>query len=70
MKKLLTTICLISALSSFAETQIQNLRDWKFIFANPSGAEKTDFNDSSWQDVRVPHDWAIDKPFDMNIDLQ
>ncbi len=70
MKKLLTTICLLATFTTFAERQTQNLRNWKFIFDNPEGAEKVDFNDASWQNVRVPHDWAIGKPFDMNIDLQ
>jgi len=70
MKKLLTTLCLLTTAIAFAERQTENLRNWKFILDNPSGAEKIGFNDSSWQNVRVPHDWAIDKPFDMNIDLQ
>ena len=29
-----------------------------------------DYDDSLWEDVIVPHDWAIDKPFDMRIDMQ
>ena len=27
-------------------------------------AEKIDFDDSAWREVRVPHDWAISGPFD------
>lgn len=34
------------------------------------GRETPAFDDSSWQAVTVPHDWAIAGPFDMNIDLQ
>ena len=50
--------------------------DWRFAkgagpqtpksaFANPpqAGAEKTDFDASAWQVVRLPHDWAIAGPF-------
>ena len=33
-------------------------------------AVKKNFNDSEWENVIVPHDWAIDKPFDMRIDMQ
>ena len=25
---------------------------------------KPDFDDSSWREVRVPHDWGVEKPFD------
>ena len=25
---------------------------------------KADFDDSSWREVRVPHDWGVDSPFD------
>jgi beta-galactosidase len=38
-------------------------RDWKFVKGDISGAEKPDFDDSSWQAVRLPHDWAISGPF-------
>lgn len=35
----------------------------------PLEAQK-DFNDSKWQTVSVPHDWAISGPFDKEIDKQ
>ncbi len=38
-------------------------RDWRFTKKNLSGAEKPNFDDSSWQSVRLPHDWAISGPF-------
>ena len=28
------------------------------------GWARPDFDDSSWKEVRVPHDWGVDKPFD------
>ncbi len=34
------------------------------------GAEAPDFDDSSWQRVSVPHDWAIEGPFDQANDAQ
>jgi beta-galactosidase len=43
-------------------------RDWKFAKGERAGAQAIDFNDSSWQPVRVPHDWAISGPFDPNQD--
>src|SRR3984957_12965705 len=31
--------------------------DWKFILANPTGAQNPTFNDSSWTPISVPHTW-------------
>jgi beta-galactosidase len=36
--------------------------DWKFAKGAQSGAEKPDFDDSAWQAVHLPHDWAIAGP--------
>lgn len=46
------------------------LDDWKFQRGSVSGAEAKDFNDKNWQNVTVPHDWAIAGPFDKDIDKQ
>ena len=46
------------------------LEKWKFYFGELNDAVKKNFNDSEWENVIVPHDWAIDKPFDMRIDMQ
>jgi beta-galactosidase len=43
---------------------------WKFSKGNNDPAFQVDFNDKSWQTVRVPHDWAIYGPFDKEIDKQ
>jgi beta-galactosidase len=37
--------------------------DWKFVKADIKGAEEEDFDDSSWRDLDLPHDWAIEGPF-------
>ena len=44
-------------------------RGWRFIREDPKGAEGEGFDDSSWQEVRVPHDWAIAGPFDRENDI-
>ena len=55
--------------SSAVVKQVMNFnRDWKFAKGEQSGAEAADFNDSTWQAVRLPHDWAISGPFDPNQD--
>ena len=38
-------------------------KDWKFTKGNPENASETNFNAASWQDVTIPHDWAISEPF-------
>lgn len=46
------------------------LEKWKFHLGEQTGALKKQFDDSGWESVTVPHDWAIDKSFDMRIDMQ
>ena len=36
---------------------------WKFILADPIGAEQPDYDDSSWRTLNLPHDWAIEGDF-------
>ncbi len=43
---------------------------WKFSKGDFPEAIKEDFDDSSWEQVTIPHDWAITGPFDRSIDLQ
>jgi len=38
--------------------------DWRFYQGELSGAEKVDFDDRSWRQLDVPHDWSIAGPFD------
>lgn len=72
MKKIfLSTISIFAALSLFAQRSEQSLeKGWKFTKGEVSGAEQANFNDSGWESVTVPHDWAIYGPFDVNNDLQ
>jgi beta-galactosidase len=37
---------------------------WRFLKADAAGAEQPQFDDSAWREVRLPHDWAIEGPFD------
>jgi len=41
---------------------------WKFAKGNQAGAESKDFDDSKWQAVQLPHDWAILGPFNPSED--
>ena len=41
--------------------------DWRFAKAEARGAEPAQFDDSAWRVVRLPHDWAIEGPFDPKL---
>jgi beta-galactosidase len=34
--------------------------NWRFIQGDPSGAQAADFEDGSWRQLDVPHDWSIE----------
>ncbi len=71
MKLLLLTIFLILSFIMHAQrTTISLEKDWKFSREDNSEAVNMDFDDSKWQTVTVPHDWAIYGPFDKDIDRQ
>lgn len=54
-----------------AQRSEQLLRDgWRFIRGEQPGAEQPSFDDSKWERVSVPHDWAIKGPFGSEYDLQ
>jgi beta-galactosidase len=38
--------------------------NWRFYKGAVEGAQKPDFDDSNWKLLRLPHDWAIEGPFD------
>jgi beta-galactosidase len=46
--------------------QISFNSDWKFCVCNDSLAFSTDFDDSSWKVVNLPHDWSIEGKFSKN----
>jgi hypothetical protein len=37
---------------------------WRFLKGDPAAAEQPQLDDGSWRTVNVPHDWAIESPFD------
>lgn len=46
------------------------LSGWRFAKGSVEGAQAVTFNDSGWENVTIPHDWAISGPFDKEIDKQ
>jgi beta-galactosidase len=73
LKKIFFTIFMVSLtyFNAVAQrTEILLDEGWKFSKGSfPNAAEAT-FNDTRWETVTVPHDWAISGPFDKEIDKQ
>jgi len=40
---------------------------WRFFKGEAQGAERPDFQDSQWVPTPLPHDWAIEGPFDPQL---
>lgn len=51
-------------------TEILLEKEWLFHSGEAEGAEAAVYDDSGWEEVCVPHDWAIRGPFDVRNDLQ
>jgi beta-galactosidase len=50
-----------------SERRLQFTDGWRFHKGDASGAEQPDFDDSQWRPQRLPHDWAIEGPFDPKL---
>lgn len=56
------------ALSTTAQYTAEENFDKSWLFYNDvaEGAEQVDFDDSEWRNLNLPHDWAIEGPFDIS----
>jgi len=60
---MLASLTPISMRAAAAESQRLVLSadaNWKFQLGDPAGAETPSFDDSSWRNVTLPHDWSIE----------
>lgn len=62
-------IIAFTAVNAQPRTQITLEKGWKFTREDNPRSSEVGYNDSEWETVRVPHDWAIYGPFDMNNDI-
>src|SRR5262245_6375059 len=46
------------------DRQIRFNEGWRFWKGEAEGAEIPSFDDASWRPLNLPHDWAIEGPFD------
>lgn len=37
---------------------------WRFSLGNPEGAERTDYDDSAWRTLDLPHDYQFEQPWE------
>ncbi len=70
-KGLSSLVLVLFCLHSSAHSRvIKELSSWKFAKGEQLSASAINFDDSGWESVTVPHDWAIYGPFDKEIDKQ
>lgn len=74
MKQLISTIFLLFALTATLQSQVRTEitleKNWKFTREDNPQSMEPGYNDSKWQSVTVPHDWAIYGPFSSRNDQQ
>lgn len=75
MKKrtfLASTLVLLLVTAGWAQNRKEYLleKNWKFIRTDEPDQKNAGFDDSKWQTVTVPHDWAIYGPFSALNDQQ
>lgn len=66
----LGAICSLAFMQAQVRTEQTFEKGWKFTREDNADFAKPGFNDAKWQNVTVPHDWAIYGPFSINNDKQ
>jgi len=59
-------VTMMSIFSSGREVTSFN-SDWKYKLGDPVNAEAVRFDDSDWETINIPHDWAISGPFSHDL---
>ncbi len=65
---MLAAVSVASATTARVERSLQ--KGWKFTRDDDAAFSSADYDDSAWQSVVVPHDWAIYGPFSWQNDMQ
>lgn len=69
-------VAIATGVSAAAEDSLQTSgrtsfnADWRFHKGNAEGAERPEFDDTYWRHLRLPHDWAIEGPFDIKYNAR
>jgi hypothetical protein len=63
-KKIVLLILFIICSSAYSQISFGDSKkindNWKFILKDTTDAKNSNFNDSKWKSVNVPHDWSIE----------
>ena len=74
MRRVLLLILAALGIISNAEAQLRTEqlleKGWRFCREDDISFISPDYNDNKWQEVTVPHDWAIYGPFSIHNDQQ
>lgn len=70
--KLIALALLVLPIGTMAQVRVEQTlkKGWKFTRTDNKEFVKPSYDDQSWQQVAVPHDWAIAGPFSINNDKQ
>ncbi|MGD0498317.1 MAG: beta-galactosidase GalB [Bryobacteraceae bacterium] len=64
----LPALALLAVLSvAGADRRVSFDDNWKFFKGDAAGAEQPAFDDHAWRSLNLPHDWAIEGPFDVKF---
>ncbi len=63
-------LSIVQPVSASPRSEVLLRQGWRFHRGDAANAEQPSFDDSGWQHVTVPHDWAITGPFGSEHDLQ
>lgn len=64
MKKIsLLILFIVLGTTAYSWDGVSFNKGWRFLNEESTEAVKYDFDDSSWRELDLPHDWAIEGPF-------
>jgi len=72
MKRILILLMAVVATAAMSAQRTERTLEtgWKFHLGDVANGQALTLNDADWQNVRIPHDWAISGKFDRKNDLQ
>ena len=62
-KLFLLMAALLTGLTATARERQNFDKDWRFMLADSVQMAQAEYDDSSWRQLDVPHDWAIEGDF-------
>ncbi|TWU62716.1 beta-galactosidase GalB [Crateriforma conspicua] len=73
---LLVSACMVLMASIVSAENLQRMgresfnNDWRFHRGAAENAQNAQYDDASWRQLRLPHDWAIEGPFDIQYNAR